>query len=60
MKNESLLLPPFPNGWFTIELSENLNIPVTQIGVLTKGKGVLLLDKDNKSMPVSEYGWKHF
>ncbi|WP_417453152.1 thiamine-phosphate kinase [Kiloniella sp.] len=57
---ELLFTASHSNKGKVIELSENLNIPVTRIGVLTKGRGVLLLDRDNKSMPVSEYGWKHF
>ncbi|WP_085902245.1 thiamine-phosphate kinase [Kiloniella majae] len=43
-----------------IELSEELSIPITRIGTLTQGKNTLLLDKNNKEIPVIKSGWKHF
>ncbi|KLN59361.1 hypothetical protein WH96_17835 [Kiloniella spongiae] len=43
-----------------IELSEELNIPITRIGALTQGKGTLLLDKNNNEIPITRSGWKHF
>ncbi|WP_120496616.1 thiamine-phosphate kinase [Kiloniella sp. EL199] len=42
------------------ELSEELDIPITQIGTLTQGNRTLLLDKSNKEITVAKSGWTHF
>ena len=43
-----------------IEISDKLNTPITRIGVLAKGTGVLLLDQENREITVDQYGWEHF
>ncbi|MFC1924164.1 thiamine-phosphate kinase [Chloroflexota bacterium] len=35
-------------------------LPVSIIGEVTRGEGITLLDKENKSYPVVKKGWEHF
>jgi thiamine-monophosphate kinase len=35
-------------------------VPVTQIGEITRGKGVVLLDADGKKIPIGRKGYQHF
>jgi thiamine-monophosphate kinase len=43
-----------------LELSKELNIQITRIGVLTQGNDTLLLDKNNEEITVTNNGWTHF
>ncbi len=41
-------------------LSETLAIPLSEIGALSEGHGVTLLDRDGAVVPIAARGWTHF
>jgi thiamine-monophosphate kinase len=56
-----LLFTAAPSASNAIEqLSAELHLPITQLGVIEPGTGVRLLDAGGRSIPVAEPGYRHF
>ncbi len=56
-----LLFTAPPSERATIEnLSLQLALPITRIGITQAGMGILLIGKDGNSINLSHQGWKHF
>jgi thiamine-monophosphate kinase len=56
-----LLFTAAPSASNAIEqLSTELHLPITQLGVIEPGKGVRLLDSGGRVIPVAEPGYRHF
>jgi thiamine monophosphate kinase len=43
-----------------VRAARRAGIPVAQIGLVKKGKGVSLRDSDGRPVPVSRLGYEHF
>jgi thiamine-monophosphate kinase len=41
-------------------LAKELSLPLTDIGYMTAGEGVEVLDRDNKAIGLARAGWTHF
>ena len=42
------------------ELSSVLDLPITMIGLIERGKGVRLVDSEGRAIPVDHAGYRHF
>lgn len=51
--------PPSASAAIT-ELSAELGLPITLIGVVEPGEGVRLVDADGRTVPVADAGYRHF
>lgn len=57
---ELLFTAPPSKAAFLRRLSEQLNLPLTKIGRVTSGKGIVLLDGSLQPIPLPKMGYTHF
>jgi thiamine-monophosphate kinase len=43
-----------------VSLSQNLGLPIAEIGIIEAGAGVRLVDASGREVPVPTAGWRHF
>ncbi len=57
---ELLFTAPASAGTAITKLAATLNLPITRIGSVTKGSGVIVLDAKGQPMSLEKTGYKHF